>query len=251
MRLQGKIAIVTGAASGIGQAIASLFAQEGASVIMTDKNEILLREAGEKLVAQGAQVMTIFTDVTHSASVQQMVTRVLATYDHIDVLCNSAGIDLKASIEQTSEEAWDQVLTVNLKSAFLTVKAVVPAMRERGGSIINIASGAGLLPIPARPAYCASKGGLILFTKALALDLAPSIRVNAICPGAVETPMFFGGLAQEPDPQVARQAILERYPLRRFAQPEEIAQAALYLASDASTYVTGIALPVDGGRTMH
>ncbi|SEN19743.1 SDR family oxidoreductase [Lihuaxuella thermophila] len=249
--LQGKTAIVTGAGSGMGKAAARLFAQQGANVVLADLNEQAAEQAAVELNRQ--QALVIRTDVTDDDSVKEMVSETLETFGHVDVLVNSAGVaQVFTPVEQLSPEQWDKIMNVNAKSVFLTSRHVVPFMKKRmRGTIINIASIAGVRARPGLNAYCASKGAVILFTKALALELAPyQIRVNAINPGPAETPMlgqFLSGDAGQAEEQ-KRKIFLESVPLRRLIQPEEIAQAALYLASDLAKSVTGEIMNVDGGR---
>ncbi len=169
----------------------------------------------------------------------------------IDVLVNCAGIDMNTSLAETSAEQWDEVMAVNVRSAFLACKHVVGFMSARGGAIVNVASAAGISPIANHAAYNASKGALIAFTKSLALDLAPAIRANCVCPGAVDTPLLHSSMNQAADPAAARKAVEARYPLCRIAAAEEIARVAVFLASREASYITGAVVPVDGGRTMH
>jgi 3-oxoacyl-[acyl-carrier protein] reductase len=249
--LQGKTAIVTGAGSGMGKAIARLFVEQGANVAIADLN----REAAERVAAElnTNRARAFGTDVTSDASVASMVKGTLETFNRVDVLINCAGVpQVFTPIEELSEEQWDRILAVNTKSIFLTVRHVVPFMKEQqGGSIVNIASIAGIRARPGLNAYCASKGAAIILTKALALELAPNkIRVNAINPGPADTPMigqFLKGNETEVE-EDKKKIFLNSVPLGSLIQPEDIAQAALYLASDLAKMVTGEILNVDGGR---
>ena len=249
-RLAGKVAVITGAGSGIGRASASLFAAEGASLVLTDVDAASLGSAAESLNAEGRAVVAIQGDIGKEQTALLVTDAARSTFAAIDVLLNCAGIDLVAPITGISAEQWDRVMEVNLKSVFLMVKHAVPLLSRTGASIINVSSAAGISPIPGRPAYIASKGGMIALTRSLALDLAPAIRVNCICPGAVETPLLHWGLKDAPDYDAALRQVIARYPLRRIAEPGEIANAALFLASDESSYMTGTTLAVDGGRSM-
>ncbi len=252
-RLRDKAALLTGAASGIGRATAFAFADEGAMLALADLNGEALRELEEELRARGANVLSLAGDVSLASYNRKLVEDTVAQFGRIDVLFNNAGIDLQARVEDTSEADWDRIMAVNVRAMFLLCKYVVPRMiRSGGGAIINIASATALVPVSGRPAYNASKGAVVAFTKSLALDLASSkIRVNCICPGAVNTPLLRGAIESAPDPQAALKAMLERYPLARLAEPEEIAHVVVFLASAQSSYVTGATLAVDGGRTMH
>jgi NAD(P)-dependent dehydrogenase (short-subunit alcohol dehydrogenase family) len=247
--LAGKVAVITGGASGIGRATALLFANEGAAVVIADLDQ----DAGHNLLQEisNASGRAVFepTDVTRDADCQKVVARTRREFGSIDILFNNAGIIRRASVVDLSEEDWDRVMAVNVKSMFLMSRLVIPIMaRARKGSIINTASGWGLSGGTRAAVYCASKGAVVLLTKAMALDHGPQgIRVNCICPGDTDTAMLRSEARElgELDSQFLAEAA--RRPLGRVGRPEEIAQAALYLASDASSFVTGTALLVDGG----
>lgn len=242
------VAIVTGGGSGIGRATALALAAEGfALAIFEQKPERGAAVAGEILKSGGtASAHTV--DVTVRAQVEAAVRDVLDTRGHIDVLVNNAGIGFLGKVEELEEEDWDHVMAVNVKSVFLCSKAVIPHMAARGGGrIINVASVSGLVASRGRAAYCASKGAVVMLTRAMAVDCAPSkINVNSICPGVVVTPMTEESLR---DPAV-RQQKLDYTPLGRLAQPEEIAPAAVYLAGPGGSFVTGAAIVVDGGWSI-
>ncbi|MBC8448922.1 MAG: SDR family oxidoreductase [Chloroflexi bacterium] len=247
--LAGKRALITGGASGIGRATALLFAREGAAVSVVD-----LDQAGGQAVAQeinegGGQAIFVRCDVSQAADCQRAVQQTVDRLGGLDILFNNAGIIRRASVLETSEEEWDRVMAVNVKAIFLLSKYAIPIMAQAGGgAIINTASGWGLVGGRKAAAYCASKGAVVLLTKALALDHGEqNIRVNCICPGDTDTPMLRHEARQlgESDERFLAEAA-ER-PLQRIGRPEDIAQAALYLASDASSFVTGTALVVDGG----
>ena len=247
--LRGKAALVTGGASGIGRATASLFAAEGAAVAVFDRDEEGGRAAVRALTEGGGRALLIAGDVTRDADCRRAVEETLVAFGRLDVLFNNAGIIRRASITDTSEEDWDRTMAVNVKSIFLLSRAVVPAMEKAGGGVIlNTASNWGLVGGPRAAAYCASKGAVVLLTKAMAIDHgAKNIRVNCICPGDTDTPMLRGEARQLGEPVEAFLSQSADCPLRRVAQPEDIARAALYLASDASSFVTGAPLIVDGG----
>lgn len=249
--LEGKTAVVTGAASGMGKATARLFAEQGAQVVFADVNG----EAAEKAAAgfDKNRVRVIRTDVADVASVKAMVKGTLDAFGRVDVLVNCAGVPQAfTAIEELSLSEWDRIMSVNVKSIFLTAKYVVPIMKRRkSGSIVNIASIAGVRARPGLNAYCASKGAALQLTRALALELAPyQIRVNAINPGPAETPML--GKFLKDDAATAeeqkKKVFLDSVPLGRLVHPEDVAWAALYLASDSAKMVTGEILNVDGGR---
>ena len=248
-RLQGKVALITGAASGIGRASAILFAAEGAAVTVVDVNEKAGKEVAGKIAENGGQAFFVPADVTRAAECQRAVRAVAEQFGALHILFNNAGIIRRASVLDLGEEDWDRVMEVNVKSIFLISKFAIPVMENSGGgSIINTASGWGLAGGPKAAAYCASKGAVVLLTKAMAIDHGPQkIRVNCICPGDTDTPMLRSE-AQQLGAETGRflREAAQR-PLQRVGAPEEIAQAALYLASDAASFVTGTALVVDGG----
>ena len=247
--LQGKSAIITGAASGIGRAAARLFAREGASVLVVDLNESGGRAVQREISSADGRAEFELADVTRPADCERIVERAVQLFGGIDILFNNAGIIRRASVLDLSEEDWDRVMNVNVKSIFLMSRCVITVMARRGGgSIINTASGWGLTGGPKAAAYCASKGAVVLLTKAMAVDHGgQNIRVNCICPGDTDTAMLREEARQLGAVTDSFLADAARRPLGRLGKPEEIAQAALYLASDASSFVTGTALVVDGG----
>jgi NAD(P)-dependent dehydrogenase (short-subunit alcohol dehydrogenase family) len=249
MRLENKVALVTGAGSGIGRATAQLLAREGAKVVVADYNA----ETGELTVKsikdQGGQALLVEADVSKAADAERMVRAATDAFGRLDILHNNAGIFVKPTpAHELTEDVWDRVFDINIKGVWLGCKYVTPQMiKQGGGAIVNTASMAGLRGRPYTSAYCASKGAVVMLTKTLAIELAPyNIRVNCICPGAVNTPLIHQlGVTQE---QAATQVLTDQ-PIPRFARPEEIAHAVLYLACDAeSSYVTGHALQIDGGQ---
>jgi NAD(P)-dependent dehydrogenase (short-subunit alcohol dehydrogenase family) len=246
VRLPGKVAIITGAKSGIGLATARLFAAEGSSVVLADIND-----ASAEAAAIGSRCAAISVDVTDGRSVQQLVEGTLERFGRLDVLVNNAGVDLAKRVTETDEADWDRVMSVNLKGVFLCSKAATLAMRGHGGGVIvNIASELGLVGGSEIAAYCASKGGVVQLTKAMAVDhAADNIRVNCVCPGPVTTPLLESIIAAAPDPQLEEQSIVSKTLLKRLGRPEEVAHAILFVASDEASYMTGSIVAVDGGWT--
>lgn len=251
MRLADKVALITGAGSGIGRAMAVLFAQEGARVFVADLDEGSAAETARLIAQAGGEAASRRVDVTRSEDVQAMVVDCLERFGRIDILCNNAGIGSTDTVVDTPEEVWDQVFAVNARGAFLGCKYVIPRMIEAGGGVIvNTASVAGLVGIKNRAAYCASKGAVVMLTKAVAVDhVQQNIRCNCICPGTVDSPWVARLLAAAADPAAARAALEARQPMGRLGTPEEVAKAALYLASDDAAFVTGSELVMDGGWT--
>jgi NAD(P)-dependent dehydrogenase (short-subunit alcohol dehydrogenase family) len=247
--LRGRAALITGGASGIGRATSSLFAAEGAAVAVFDRDEAGGRAVVRAITEGGGRALLVAGDVTWDADCRRAVEETLLAFGRLDVLFNNAGIIRRAAITDTSEEDWDRTMAVNVKSIFLLSRSAIPAMEKAGGGvIINTASNWGLVGGPRAAAYCASKGAVVLLTKAMAIDHgAKNIRVNCICPGDTDTPMLRGEAQQLGEPVDAFLSQSADCPLRRVAQPEDIARAALYLASDASSFVTGAPLIVDGG----
>jgi len=245
-KFEGQVAVVTGAAHGIGRATAQAFAAEGASVILAD-----LTENGSEvvagIVAAGGTATFVPTDVSVAEDVQRLIAVAEATYGRLDYLFNNAGIEgAQAPTADASLENWHRVISVNLSGVFFGMKYAIPAMlRAGGGAIVNNASVAGLVGFAGIPAYAASKGGVVQLTRTAALEYATQgIRVNCVCPGVIDTPMidrFTGGVAE------ARDAMAAMEPLGRMGRPEEIADAVLYLCSESSSFITGAVIPVDGG----
>jgi len=252
MRLEGKVALITGAGSGIGRATAEMFSREGAKVAVVD----LSPEAGEQTVESiheaGGDSIFIQADVSDSVDVQRMIASTVERWGRIDVLYNNAGIPMGATpIEEVDDDFFDKTMAVNVRSVHLGAKHAVPHMKRQGGGVIlSTASTAGIRPRPGLSAYAASKGAVIAMTKALAIELAPfKIRVVSINPVATDTPMlpaFFG----KGDPVETRAKFLSTIPMGRFNTPNDIAHAALYLASDDAFMVTGTAFEIDGGRDV-
>jgi NAD(P)-dependent dehydrogenase (short-subunit alcohol dehydrogenase family) len=248
-QLEGKTALITGGSGGIGRATALLFAREGAAVCIVDLNQKAAEAVAREISSVGGRVIFERADVTRAAECRRAVERVVHEFGSIHILFNNAGIIRRASVVEISEEDWDAVMAVNTKSVFLMSREVIPIMvKAGGGSIINTASGWGLAGGPRAAAYCASKGAVVLLTKAMAIDHGKqNIRVNCICPGDTDTAMLRSEALQMGEAEDRFLAESMRRPLGRVGRPEEIAQAALHLASDAASFVTGTALVVDGG----
>lgn len=242
-RLSGRRIVVTGAASGLGAAIAARFAAEGARLALLDRDE-----AGVAAKARELSAFAVAADVTDYAATQTAAERAAQNLGGIDGVVNAAGILQFRAFEATAPADWQNTLAVNLSGPWNVCRALLPHLRKStSAAIVNIASGLGLRPAPNYSSYAASKGGLIALTRALAVELAPAIRVNALCPGAVDTPMT-APLLRDP---AARAQAAANYPLGRLGTPAEIADAALFLIGPESGFITGIALPVDGGRSLH
>lgn len=244
--LTGKVAIVTGASSGIGQAVALAMANAGADVAVCGQNQERLAATAAKVTAAGRKVLQYAMNISQADPVQQMVEDVHKQWGHIDVMVNNAGITRDGLIIRMSEQDWDEVMTVNLKSVFLCSKAVAKIMmKQRAGAIVNIASIIGLIGNPGQANYSASKGGIIAFTKSLARELSSrNIRANAIAPGFIETPMT------EKIPEALQKKMLESIPLGRYGKPEDVANLAVFLGSDRSGYITGQVISICGGMVM-
>ncbi len=247
--LSGKCALVTGGASGIGRATVIALSAAGADVVVVDLNEAQGAAVVREIVAAGGQAVFVKGDVTRATDCHHVVNVAVERFGRLDVLFNNAGIIRRASVVDTTEDEWDRVMAVNVKSIFLMCKAAVPVMaRAGGGSIINTGSGWGLKGGGNAASYCASKGAVVNLTRAMAIDHGPQgIRVNCVCPGDTDTPMLRTEAQQLGQTEASFLAEAAERPLRRFGKPSEIAQAVLYLASDAASYVTGAALVVDGG----
>ncbi|MHA1961431.1 MAG: SDR family NAD(P)-dependent oxidoreductase [Candidatus Thorarchaeota archaeon] len=246
-RLERKVAVVTGVAAGIGKATAHLFAEEGAIVVGADLNTSDGNQVIEEIREQGGMGEFVEADVSTKKDVMMLMENA-QRHGGIHILFNNAGVEVVKKLVDTSEEEWDRTMEVNLRSAFLCCKYAIPHMISRGGgAIVNNASVAGLIG-SFSPAYSASKGGMIALTKTLAVELAADgIRVNCVCPGAIETPMLKRTLEKQGDSEEIRQERLTGYPLGRFGEPEEVAKAVLFLSTDDSSFVTGEVLVVDGG----
>jgi NAD(P)-dependent dehydrogenase (short-subunit alcohol dehydrogenase family) len=252
-RLKEKTAIITGGGTGIGRAIALAFAREGAKVAVLGRRYEALNKVVTEMAEFGSHGVAIACDVTRTHDAQRAVAEVERVFGRLNVLVNNAGALSVSTVETISEDDWDRVIETNLKGPFLLSRAVLPAFRRAGGgTIVNIGSVLGLVAMKERAAYCASKGGLTLLTKAMALDHAQeNIRVNCICPAIVETELVKHLFFQNEQGMKARDARIGTLPLGRFGQPQDVAELAVFLASDESSWITGTAMPVDGGLSAY
>ena len=256
-RLADKVALITGAGSGLGLASAARFASEGAAVAVVDLDSAAATSAAEQIVAAGGRALPVTANITADADAQRMIAEVLAEFGQLDVVFANAGINGAGNAADTTEDEWDQVIAVNLKGVWLTSKYALPHLIERRtGSIINQASMGGLIGLPGIFPYAAAKGGVIAMTKQMAVTYGPdNVRVNAICPGTIPTPLVYqsrvdrGAAAPDADQATLDADAAARFPLRRLGTPEDLASIALFLASDEADWVTGGIYTVDGGRS--
>ena len=251
MKLRGKTAIVTGGGSGIGASIAVVFAREGARVVITGRTSRKLSVTLRRIKRKGGEASCVVGDVSISGDVSNIVESAISKYGGLDIVVNNAGISPNYPMLDTSEQIWDEVMAVNLKGAFLISKRAIPEMiKRRGGSIVNIGSTSSFFGYQGLSAYCASKGGLLLLTKTMALEFGPkNIRVNLICPADTRTPMLKRSLSASTTPEKAYRKITSLNPLGRISSPEDVANVALFLVSPESSYINGVSIIVDGGYT--
>ncbi len=251
MRLRDKVALITGGGSGIGEAMAKRFAAEGAAIAIADLN----REGAEGVAAAvrqaGGRAHAIAADVSREDDVRAMLADTHEAFGALHILVNNAAIFVDNDVEDTTEDEWDRIMDINVKSLFWTCKHGLPALKETKGVILNVSSMVGVHAQPHSIAYCASKGAVIAFTKALALDCAPyGVRANTLCPASVTTPLMNYFINLQPDPDAMRASVAARHPLGYISTPEEMANAALFLVSDEASFVTGTELYADGGGTL-
>lgn len=248
MKLKDRVAVVTGAASGIGRACALEFAREGARVVVADINAAGAEETVRLIGELGSPAMFVPTDVADPAAVERLRQSTLDAYEHVHVLCNNAAIQVNKTVEDTTVEEWNREMAVNVGGIFLCSKFFLPALRRAKGCIVNMASVNGFFVEPLCAGYCATKGAIIALTKAMAIDHGKQgIRVNCICPGYIDAGLAWGYFEVQPDPAAARVAAGKLHALGRIGKPEEVARVAVFLASDDASFMTGTALVVDGG----
>ena len=251
MSLQGNVAVITGSAKGIGKGCALVFARAGARAAIVDIDETAGKETLEEIQSTGAEARFFKADVSDSRQVQTMIEEVVQAFSRIDILVNNAGYHISKNVEETTEDEWDFIINTNLKSVFLCSKYAMPHLRKTRGCIVNMSSMVGLIGQSKAGAYSASKGGMVAMTKGMALDFAgDGVRVNCICPGWVETPLVEDWFHQQEDPEKARAYIHSVHPLGRIATTGEVGRAALFLASDNASFITGVAVPVDGAVSL-
>lgn len=252
-RLSGKVALITGGGTGIGRAIALAFAREGASVAVSGRRLEKLREAISEVQKAGGAGLAMECDVTRTAEVERAVKGTVERFGRVNVLVNNAGTLHVSTVEGISEEEWDRMMTVNVKGPFLMSRAVLPEFRKcGGGAIVNIGSVLGLFAVKDRAGYCASKGAVTMLTKAMALDHAhEKIRVNCICPSVVDTDLVKGVFNETHEGQAKLRARLATIPLGRLGRPEDVAEMAVFLASEEASWLTGATIPLDGGLTAY
>jgi NAD(P)-dependent dehydrogenase (short-subunit alcohol dehydrogenase family) len=248
MRLDGKVAIVTGAGAGIGEATALLFAREGASVCCVDLAETGQKTA-QKIKGSGVKSLFVKADISKPEDAKRIVDKTIETFGKIDILFNNAGIVVPGRIDNTSIEDWDKTMAVNVRGIFLLSKYAIPHLKKTNGTIVNTASSVAVKGVTDRAAYTASKGAVLSLTRAMAMDyVGDHIRVNSISPGTTDTPSFRGRVAQSENPEEARKQLIARQPMKRLGNPEEIADGVLFLV--LNEFCTGTNLTVDGGMTM-
>ena len=243
--------LVTGAARGIGRATAAAFAAADARVALLDQDAAAVTSAADELRKSGRDVVALTADVATSGEVNDAIARVIRTWGALDVLVANAGISFARALDEYTDDEWNRILSVNLNGAFYAIRAALPHLKARRGTVVLVSSMTGMVGQPRGAAYDASKGALIAMTRSLALEFAPAgIRVNCVCPAGVDTPLMRSWADTLPDPRTVLQQQAEMHLLKRMATADEIAAAILFLASPAASFITGIALPIDGGATL-
>jgi NAD(P)-dependent dehydrogenase (short-subunit alcohol dehydrogenase family) len=251
--LAGLTALITGGGTGMGRAIAGAFAREGAKVVVAARRVEKLQEVVGEIEAAGGEGLAVACDVTRGSDAERAVRLTVERFGQLNILTNNAGVLSVSTVEGIAEEEWDRLMAANLKGPFLMSRAALPEFRKVGGGVIvNIGSVLGLVAMKNRAAYCASKGGVTMLTKAMALDHAhEGVRVNCICPSIVETELVRGLFDASPEGEAARRARVAAIPMGRIGQPQDVAELAVYLASKESAWMTGVAIPLDGGLSAY
>jgi NAD(P)-dependent dehydrogenase (short-subunit alcohol dehydrogenase family) len=248
MKLQDRVAVITGSAAGIGRACALEFAREGARVVVADINLAGAKETADRIEASGGTAIAVETDVAGAASVQDLVAATLRTFNAVHALVNNAAIQVNKTIEDTTPEEWQRQMSVNVGGVFLCSKFFLPHLRETRGAIVNMSSVNGFFVEPMCAGYCATKAAIIGLTKAVAIDHGKDgVRANCICPGYIDAGLAWGYFEAQPDPAAARAAAGKLHAMWRIGRPEEVARVAVFLASDEASFMTGSAVVVDGG----
>ena len=252
-RLADKVALITGGGTGIGRACALLFAREGAKVVVAGRRKEPLDAVAREIVTSGGDALAVSCDVTNRASVETTLAAATSRFERLQIVVNNAGAVIVATVEETSDDDWHRLLEANLTGTFYVSRAALPALRKAGGgSIVNIGSILGMISRKQRAAYSAAKAGVAGLTRAMALDHAhENIRVNCICPSIIETELGLQSMSRAPDPEAEYKRRSAEIPLGRLGHPDDVAQMAVYLASDESAWVTGASVPLDGGLTAY
>lgn len=252
MELDDKVAIVTGGNSGIGKAVAEIFAREKAKVVIAARNEKKGVQTVDGIKRKGGTATFIGTDVSDPTQVKHLIDETVKLHGTIDILCNNAGLEFLKPLVDTTVEEWDFLMNTNLRGLFLASKYTIPhMMMKKKGVIVNIASQLGVSALEGLSAYCTTKAGIMMLTRVMALECIPhGIRVNCICPGAIDTPMVDREVALDKDPDLARKIMAGRHPIGRLGKSEEVAEAVLFMASDKASFIVGECLLVDGGYVI-
>jgi meso-butanediol dehydrogenase / (S,S)-butanediol dehydrogenase / diacetyl reductase len=252
LRLPGKVAVITGAGKGIGRATARLFVAEGAAVVAAVHRATDLPSLERDVDGLPGRLVGVEVDVSRDADARRMIETAVSGFGGLDILVNNAGVEVRGTVDAITDDQWNLVMDTNLRGAFLACRHAIPEMLKRGaGAIVNVSSINGIRGNSELAAYCATKGGLNALTRAMAIDYAArGIRANAVCPASIETQMSRENIASAPDPAARRLALIAKHPMGRIGTPEEVACAILFLASDEASFITGVELPIDGGRSI-